>query len=369
MEKIKVLVNKYHYQNSFSFGYVLFFALSLIPSIFYFLIIFIKNFLYKIKLLKEQSVPPYVICVGNLTTGGVGKTPIVCEVANYVANTLKKKTAVISRGYNSKLDNNRVNIIKDTNGTYFDDGTICADEPYLLAKNTKNVTVLVCKDRVKAAKFAKNNYGCEVVILDDGFSNRKIKKDFTILVADSKKMFGNNFLLPLGPLREPVYEAKRADFVVVSNKNNENISCAVEKLSNILKTKHITSCNFVADYLYNIKNTLQVIPQKTNAAAFCAIGQPEQFYDYLNKYFDVVYTKSFPDHHMYSKKDIDQLTQKTLELEANTLVTTQKDEVKIKNLIKNSSGPDFLCLKLKAEFSDKNMFYAIEKGIKNYALK
>ncbi len=367
MENLKVLINKYHYQKRPTLSCTFFWLAAFIPSLFYFAAISAKNLLYTLNILKEKKVKPYVICVGNLTTGGAGKTPIVCEIANYSANELNKKTAVISRGYGSKFDNSKVNVIKDKNGTYFDDGTICADEPLLIAKNTKNCVVLVCKDRVKAAEYAHKNYGCEVVVLDDGFSNRKIKKDFSVLVVDSKKMFGNGFVLPLGPLREPPGRITQADYIIVSNKNDKNAQEALNKISKKACTEKISSCSFVCGSFYNMKNSLEIIPAGEKASAFCAIGQPQQFYDYLRESFDIVFEKTFADHHAYNQNDINLITKKSLDNGAKYAVTTQKDEVKIKKLIKSENEINFITLKLKAHFSDKGLFWAIEKGIKNAA--
>lgn len=359
MKDIKVFINEYHYKKSAK-G-LLFLPLSFLALLYSF-IINTKNLLYNIKILKEKKVKPYVICVGNLTTGGVGKTPIVCEIANYIANELGKKTAIISRGYRAKLNNKNVNVIKDFKKTYYDNALVCGDEALLCAINTKNCMVITCRDRVKAANFASNNFGIEVVILDDGFSNRKIEKDFNIIVIDSKKQFGNGFLLPLGPLREPVYEVKRANYIIISNKNNSNIKQILDEITKKIKTDNITTCNFVKDYFYNIKNSLQVIPSNQNAGAFCAIGQPEQFYKYLNNDFNIIFTKTFEDHHLYTQKDIDNLIKNAKKNNANALITTQKDEVKITSFIKDIS---FISLKLKANFSDSGLFWAIEKGIKN----
>lgn len=359
MKNIKVLINEYHYKKA---SKSLFFLLLGFFAFFYYMVISSKNILYKLGFLKEKKVKPYVICVGNLTTGGVGKTPIVCELANYIANNLNKKTAIISRGYGAKLNNKNVNVIKDYKKTYFNDGLICGDEALLCAKNTQNCVILTCRDRVKAVNFAQNNYGSEVIVLDDGFSNRKIKKDFSILVVDSKKQFGNGFLLPLGPLREPVNQAKRANYFIVTNKNNAQVQEAVKEITKKIKSDKITVCNFVEDCFYNIKNSLQIIPSNQKAAAFCAIGQPEQFYEYLKNHFDIVYKKTFKDHHAYSQDDINNLIEKTKENGANTIITTQKDEVKILPFIKDIN---FVGLKLKANFSDMGLFWAIEKGINN----
>lgn len=366
MENLKVIISKYHYAKkpALLVSLLLFVPLGII-SVFYGIIIISKNFLYSIKILKEKKVKPYVICVGNLTTGGVGKTPIVCELANYCANELKKKTAVISRGYGAKLNNKNVNIIKDYTKTYYDDGAICGDEALLCAQNTKNCIVLTSKNRVEAAQLAYKNYGCEVVVLDDGFSNRKIKKDFTILTIDSKKQFSNGFLLPLGALREPLGESKRADYAVISNKGDENILENKKEILEKIKTKKSVICNFTQGGFNNIKNGLEVQINNKKVIAFCAIGQPQQFYNYLKKSLNLVYAETFCDHYSYTQDDIEKIVKKARELNIDTIITTQKDEVKIKQYVKNISAINFLSMKLCANFTDNGLFYALERGIKN----
>ena len=370
MKKLKIFINKYHYTKEISslpdFAvFIILFALLFIPSLFYGTAIRFKNFLYRINILKEKKVKPYVICVGNLTTGGVGKTPIVCEIANYCANVLNKKTAIISRGYGAKLNNKKVNIIKDYSKIYFDDGALCGDEALLCAKNTKNCIILTSKDRIKAAKFAADNYKTQVVILDDGFSNRKIKKDFSILVVDSKKQFGNSHLLPLGALREPLCEAKRANYVIVSNKNDISADKAKEEISKKLKTNKITLCNFIEGGYYNIKNNLEIqFLNKKEAIAFCAIGQPQQFYNYLQNSFDILYTKTFCDHYSYIKDDIENLVKTAQKYKCDMIITTQKDEVKIKPYLKEINSVNFVTMRLDAQFENKNLFFTIERELK-----
>ena len=174
-----------------------------VAEFFYSSVINLKNFFYKIRVLNEKKVNATVICVGNLTTGGVGKTPIVTYMANKIAK--ERKVAVVSRGYGSKISNKTPNVIKDFYGIKYLDGSLCGDEPLQIAKKVdKNVVVITCSNRKKAIDLAIIKYGIDTVILDDGFSNRKIKKDKTYLAIDSKMRFGNNHLLPYGPLREPI---------------------------------------------------------------------------------------------------------------------------------------------------------------------
>ena len=120
----------------------------------------LKNLLYKKNILKEKNVDAYVICVGNLTTGGVGKTPITISLANKYSE--EKKVAVVSRGYGSKLDTKNPQIIKDLEGIKFQNGTLCGDEPFEIARKTeKNISVIICKDRYKACKLAIEKYNSE----------------------------------------------------------------------------------------------------------------------------------------------------------------------------------------------------------------
>ena len=315
-------------------------ALLYFAEIFYKSVLIIKNLLYDIGLLKEKKADIYTICVGNLTTGGVGKTPIV----KHLANSTDKKICIISRGYGAKISNKNVNVIKDFNKVCFDDGTLCGDEVFQLAKSVgDNVMVLTCADRFKAAQHAKN-CGCEVAILDDGFSNRKLKKDETILAIDSKMRFGNNHLLPAGPLREPLSQIKRADCIYLVNKDDSNIDDAISWVKQFNKPYKI--CSMVPKRIYDIKKGADVDPNGC-AIAFCAIGQQTQFFNFAKKYYELSDTISFEDHHMYTKNDINMLTDRANKYNVNTFITTQKDEAKLKSLI--PEGFNFNVLELECK--------------------
>lgn len=149
----------------------------------------LKNFFYDKKIIKPKKVDAYVISVGNMTTGGVGKTPVVAEIAKFVISA-GKKTAIISRGYGGRLSNRKINMISDGERIYFD-AIQAGDEPYMLAENTPGCYVFTCKDRYMAAKYAVEKFGVEVIILDDGFQHRKLHRDMDIVLMDSVKGFGN----------------------------------------------------------------------------------------------------------------------------------------------------------------------------------
>lgn len=315
-----------------------------IAEFFYKNVINFKNFLYEKNILNEKKVSAYVICVGNLTTGGVGKTPIVANLANEISKN--KKVAIVSRGYGAKLSNKIPNIIKDNKEIKFQDGSLCGDEPYQLAKKVnKNVVVITSGDRVKACELAIIKFGAEVIVLDDGFSNRKIKKDKIILVIDSKMRFGNNHLLPLGPLREPIEEIKRANEIILVNKGDENFSDAVNWAKNSFNLP-LKQCIMAPKRIYNMQTGATVKKNVEKVISFCAIGQPVQFFDFVERYYRQELKIAFDDHHKYTYDDIKDLLKKADELNISVFVTTQKDETKLKSLIENISGYSFCTLEL-----------------------
>ena len=170
---MKQLINKIHYNKQR--GYFILKSILFLASVFYLVFIKIKNYLYKISILKENKVDAFLICVGNLTTGGVGKTPLVCEISNHLAKK-GKKVAIISRGYKGKLKNKNPNVIKNFSGIIINNPELTGDEPYMLASQTNNVAIITCKDRLKSAK-AAIELGANYIVMDDGFSNRKLKKE------------------------------------------------------------------------------------------------------------------------------------------------------------------------------------------------
>lgn len=318
-----------------------------LAEFFYKTTINIKNFLYDIKILKEANTGIKVICVGNLTTGGVGKTPIVIELANELSKN--QSVAIISRGYGAKISNKTPNIIKDNKGLKYENGLLCADEPFQIAKKVnKNVIVITCADRKKAIELAIIKYGIKIAILDDGFSNRKVKKDKIILAIDSKMRFGNGHLLPFGPLREPIKEIKRANEIILVDKDDKNLDDAISWVKKFNKPTSI--CKMQPKKIYNLQSGAEVKLNKERAVAFCAIGQPEQFFDFARKFYEII-PISFDDHHKYTKTDIEELLKIAQRNEISTFITTQKDETKLAELVENISSYSFNVLELKTEIT------------------
>lgn len=332
---LKTEITKIHY-NKNAKGFLV--KLLEFASIFYGLGSGLKNKLYDKNIIKPKKVDAFVISIGNITTGGVGKTPIVAQIANYLTSN-GEKVAIISRGYGGKLSNNNINVISDGKNIFYN-AKLAGDEPFWLAQNAGKTIVITTKNRYKGAKYAVENFGASKIILDDGFQHRKLHRDLDIVLMDSKMGFGNEKLLPAGPLREGMEAFSRIDKFVIVSKDTEH--SRAEKLAKIMAKKmkiETFICYTEPDFVYNIK-TGEKLPERTEAVALCAIGQPKQFYDFLNNY-KISQTIDFDDHHGYTET----------ELPAGIIITTEKDAVKMKDFQRN----DIFALKLKTIIDVKNL--------------
>lgn len=275
-----------------------------------------------------------------MTTGGVGKTPVVSEIAKYLVN-LGQRVAIVSRGYGGKLDNRKINMISDGTSVYFD-AVQAGDEPYWLAENTQGAYVFTCRNRYLAAKMAVEKFGIQVIILDDGFQHRKLHRDLDIVLMDSVKGFGNEHLLPAGPLREGPEALERIDKLVVVSKSVKHETA--ERVAKIMQKRlniPTSVCYTEPDYVYNIK-TGQRLMEGLAVTAMCAIGQPQQFYDFLSDY-QVVKTVTFDDHHQYAPIDIVDIS--------GSIITTEKDAVKLARFDRDN----IYALKLKTVIDVENL--------------
>lgn len=333
MKNLKTEITKIHY-NKEANGVLV--KLLDFASLFYGAGSRFKNFLYDKNILKPHHVKAFVISVGNLTTGGVGKTPVVAEFAKYLINR-GDKPAIISRGYGGKLSNKQLNLISDGEKTYYN-AKLAGDEPYWLSENVKGAVVVTSKNRFKAAQYAIEKFGVNYIILDDGFQHRKLYRDLDIVLMDSEKGFGREKLLPAGPLREGTEAFSRVDKLVIVSKNTDHTRA--EKLAKIMakKLKLPTAvCRTEPDYAYNIK-TSERLPAGSDITAVSAIGQPEQFFAFLKDY-NIKDKITFDDHHSYSKSELSGIEGK--------IVTTEKDAVKMLNF----DMDNIYALKLKTELN------------------
>ncbi len=254
-------------------------------------------------------MPVPVVCVGNITLGGAGKTPTVIFLAQYL-NKNNIKTHVVSRGYGGKFKGT-ILVKRRTHSAYE-----VGDEPLLISQYAN---VWVSKKK-KEGILAAHKAGAEIVILDDGHQNFSIAKDASILVFDAEVNVKNEKIFPLGNLRESLRSAlNRANFVIC--------------IGNSVSTKKFKK-NFFQDRNINFiegkfEPNITPILKKRKLVAFCGIGRPEKFFSMLrNHNLEIVKAYSFPDHHRYSRKQLSQI----LDIAQNhnaIVVTTKKDFVKL----------------------------------------
>jgi len=266
----------------------------------------------------KTGVKTPVICIGGLLAGGVGKTPIVGELAGFLPNS-----AVVMRGYGRKGRETRQ--VKST-----DTAESVGDEAKMMA-STGRIAVFVGKDRRKSIKNAKKA-GFSTIVMDDGFQNPTIHKDLSILVFDGKIGFGNGFMLPAGPLREPLSAIKRADAIIIIKRRELRVES--RDGSDISQLSTLNSLLSFGKPVFSAK-TESIDPGIAgNIVAFAGLGYPQKFFDSLHPLFGnrLVATIPFPDHYAYAEADVAQLLEQA---GPNTLVTTAKDWVKIPKKYQN----------------------------------
>src|SRR5215510_7235038 len=206
-----------------------------------------RRFLYNVRILRDSTLGVQVIAVGNLTVGGTGKTPVVEKFASALRDQ-GRSVAILSRGYRSKPqpfhqwllnkillreDTTPPRVVSDGKSLLLDSET-AGDEPYMLASNLKDVVVLVDKDRVKSGRYAIEKFGCDTLLLDDGFQYWKLRgRRQDIVLIDRQQPFGNERLLPRGTLREPPSHLGRATavFITKSDGNTEELRKRILELN------------------------------------------------------------------------------------------------------------------------------------------
>ena len=331
----------------------------LILSWIYYLIVELRYFFYKIKIIKSQKVACPVISVGNITAGGTGKTPAVISIAKMLDKE-NRKVIVLSRGYKSKTDNLSghydIKVVSD-GGKILLSSELAGDEPFLIAENLKGCGVVVGKDRVKCTQVAINKLGAGVFILDDGFGHIRLERDLDIVVIDCLDPFGHGHLLPRGFLREPLRFLKRAD-VLLLNRVEQVSSDELEKIKSELRKinqKALLVKSIQKVYaLERVKRQLQVeeeqidLLQGRNIVSVCSIGNPLSFEMTLDSLGARIVKKlRFPDHYHYTEETLRSIFKQAGD---NSIVTTEKDAVRMKDNI--SEVGEILILKISLEITE-----------------
>lgn len=299
----------------------------------------VRYFLYKTGVLRRFPLGVQVVSIGNITAGGTGKTPVTEIFARTLASE-GRKVAILSRGYRRKeapwwkrlftdvvepplvvSDGRRVLLDSETGG----------DEPYMLASNLPGVAVVVDRNRVKAGRYAIKRLGCNTLVLDDGFQYQRLKHSTEVVLVDSTNPFGNGNMLPRGILREPVCHLKRADIIFLT-KCRGDTSAIKELIRKYNRTAEIVECNHEPKVLKDVwsreEYPLSFLKGKT-LCTLSGIASPKGFENSLRTMgAKVVWCDRYADHHRYASSEVLYALNRTADMGADALVTTEKDAVR-----------------------------------------
>lgn len=346
------------------------FLLSALSHVFALAVKF-RRVLYNARILRDSTLGIQVIAVGNLTVGGTGKTPVVEKFARALQDQ-GRKVAILSRGYRSRPkpfaeqlvdklllreDTTPPRIVSDGLSLLLDSET-AGDEPYMLAANLRDVVVLVDKDRVKAGRFAIEQFGCDTLLLDDGFQYWKLRGRRTdVVLVDSQQPFGNGFLLPRGILREPPSHLSRADVVFLTKvardtpARNTSINELRARVARLSPRANLVECEhhplYFEDVFTGDRHDLEELKGR-KVASLTGIAQPESFERKLVELgVDVVLTRRFADHHRFSQQEVLNAINRGKKRRAELLLTTQKDAVRFPKLDRRDLPVWFMRVEIK----------------------
>ena len=287
-----------------------FFSIILLPlSVLYKIFLYARKFFTKVIRFKAN-----IICVGNIYVGGTGKTPLSILIYKLLIKH-NKNPAIIKKFYKNQFD--EINLI-----------------------SSKVNDLFVNKSRRNAIDNAISK-GFKTIVLDDGFQDVSIHKNFNIICFNSSQLIGNGYVIPAGPMRESLSSVKNSNIVLINGKKNEFFESKIKKISPNIK---IFNSNYYPINIENFKNK--------KIFAFAGIGNPENFINLLKKYnLDIAKTKIFPDHYSYSRDELLDLIRdaKNNNLE---LVTTEKDFYRSKNF----NLKEIKCIKVELKIEKQNEF-------------
>lgn len=296
--------------------------------------------LYRRGMMRAYGAGAPVVSVGNITTGGTGKTPLV-EWAARAAHDGGRRVCVLTRGY-GRADV-RARVLVSDGEKVLTDAREGGDEPRLLAEKLLGVAAVVSDaNRVAAARWAKEELGSEVFVLDDGFQHLRLARELDIVTVDATAPWGGGRLLPQGRLREPLNGLARAGCVVITRSDLatdlDALRAEVERLTggsvpvitSRVKTQGLTPLATSAE---PSSSSPPDVLEGAAVGAFCAVGNPWAFFKQLRKEgYELRHTRVFADHHVFTQSDVDEVVREAEQGGARALLTTAKDAVKLRAL-------------------------------------
>lgn len=277
---------------------------------------YFKKFVSPLKL----DIP--VISIGNLSLGGVGKTPIVAYFADQLI--LKGlRVGIVTKSYKASASR-PLEVVGDS----FNDIQVCGDEAVLLKMKCPAAKVFTGPVKWKTAKYAVQHQELDVLIMDDGFQHWRLARDVDVVLVDASMPLRKMKLFPFGYLREPVRALDRAHIKILTKCESASEE-TLREYRDLIRPEGEVSFTFAVAPAQS-----SLVSLATRAVAFCGIANSEHFFAEVKKHAQIVASHVFSDHHRYSQEDFDLLTQSLAQNKANIFLTTSKDAIKISSQIK-----------------------------------
>jgi tetraacyldisaccharide 4'-kinase len=308
-----------------------------------------RRWLYDARIIRDATLGVQVIAIGNLTVGGTGKTPVVEKFARELRDA-GRNVAILSRGYRSKPkpfhewlrdklllreDTSPPRVVSDGKSLLLD-SEMAGDEPHMLASNLRDVVVLVDKNRVKSGRYAIEKFGCDTLLLDDGFQYWRLAgRRHDVVLVDRQAPFGNEFLLPRGTLREPPSHLARAHTIFITKSDGQTAELR-RRIQRFNPHAAIIECVHHPLYLEDVFSGQRLpleLLRGRKIAALSGIAQPESFEQSLVSLgAELVYSKRFADHHRFTQQEVLNVINRSKKRQAECIITTQKDAVRFPKL-------------------------------------
>lgn len=306
-------------------------------------IVGIRYVFYELGILRRFPLGCQVISIGNVTAGGTGKTPVTEKFAREL-HACGRKVAILSRGYRRKerpwwqrMFSEVIEpplVVSDGKRILLDAAT-GGDEPYMLASNLPGVCVVVDRNRVKAGRYAIRRFGCDTLILDDGFQYQKLKHSLEVVLVDKTNPFGNGNMLPRGVLREPAKNLRRADFIFITKSDGDSkevrgLVRQFNEKAEIIECRHAP--RVLRDVYTREELPLEWLKGKT-LATLSGIAVPQGFENSLRTLgAKVIHCERYADHHRYEPSEIIEALNRAADRGCDALLTTEKDAVRFPRL-------------------------------------
>ena len=307
--------------------------------------VWVRNRLYTLGVFRVRSLPCAVISVGNIVAGGTGKTPAVIAIAEHLQKE-GVRVAILLRGYKRHV-HEKVTVVSDGK-------KVCAspresgDEAYMMARHLSDVPVIVGRQRYLAGQVALERFNVDVLLLDDAYQHQQLTRDVDILTVSATHPFGNpEGLLPAGTLRESPTALRRADIILLTHTDTPDISIYTKKaMQRFAPNALVLESTHQPTHLYPLvpkdsqeRTSIEELEGK-RLLAVCGIGNPEAFVATLTRCSpESVELLAFPDHHIYTEVDKQRIHAAFRAAKADLIVTTQKDEQKLANLVGDHELP------------------------------